>query len=222
MAGEIPKTRIAAGPAEAERLRAVVRGAETMGGRIPHARIARPGDAAALARLLSDPSIGPRIYTLPDPMTEAAMRAFIDDHLGQRERGTGLLFASFDAGGEATAYFDVEVFPDWSACKFGGAVKPERQGRGYGGVCGLAAVEWCFDVLGAARICETTARDNDRSIRLLSRLGFQAMGEVVSVRPDGSTRPSIYWELEQARWRAAQARERRPARSAAAQGEASA
>ena len=45
-----------------------------------------------------------------------------------------------------------------------------------------------------------TARDNDRSIRLLSRLGFVQMGEVTAVKPDGSTRPSLYWELEREAW----------------------
>jgi RimJ/RimL family protein N-acetyltransferase len=50
------------------------------------------------------------------------------------------------------------------------------------------------------RICETTAVDNDRSIKLLSRLGFTQMGEVLAVKPDGSTRPSLYWELERQAW----------------------
>ncbi|MDP3740054.1 MAG: GNAT family protein, partial [Hyphomonadaceae bacterium] len=59
-----------------------------------------------------------------------------------------------------------------------------------------------FEQLGVNRICETTAHDNDRSIRLLSRLGFEQMGEVVSTRPDGSTRPSIYWELARTDWEA--------------------
>src|SRR5690606_33932211 len=129
---------------------------------------------------------------------EAAMADFIDDHLLQRAGGDGILFAAFNDAGEATAYFDVELWPQWSVAKFGGAVKAERQGRGFGGACGLAAVEWCFDQLGVARICETTARDNDRSIRLLSRLGFHQLGEVTSRRPDGTTRPSLYWEMERA------------------------
>jgi RimJ/RimL family protein N-acetyltransferase len=120
--------------------------------------------------------------------------------LVQRARGDGILFVSFNAQGEATAYFDVELWPEWSVAKFGGAVKAERQGRGFGGACGLAAVEWCFDQLACARICETTARDNDRSIRLLSRLGFVQQGEVISVRPDGTTRPSLYWELSREDW----------------------
>jgi len=200
MSSEIPKTRDPVPDEEAQRLRAFVRYAELMNGRIAGARVARKEDAAALAGLLSHESIGPKIYTMPAPINEQTMTVFIEDHLMQRARGEGILFVSFNLAGEATAYFDVEVWPHWSICKFGGAVKVERQGRGFGGACGLAAVEWCFDQLGVNRICETTARDNDRSIRLLDRLGFVQMGEVTSMRPDGSTRPSIYWELERSRW----------------------
>jgi RimJ/RimL family protein N-acetyltransferase len=200
---EIPKTRNCVAYLEQQRLRDVIRQSEWMNGRISGARVALPADAAALAGLLGHDSIGPKIYTMPNPINESTMATFIEDHLMQRARGDGILFAAFNAAGEATAYFDVEVWPEWSVAKFGGAVKAERQGRGFGGACGLAAVEWCFDHLGCNRICETTARDNDRSIRLLSRLGFVQMGEVLSVRPDGTTRPSLYWEMSQQDWRAA-------------------
>jgi RimJ/RimL family protein N-acetyltransferase len=200
MSSEIPKTRTLASGEEALRLREFVRGAELMNGRIAGARVARPEDAEALAEFLSHESIGPRIYTMPSPIDASTMQAFIDDHLLQRARGEGVLFVSFSSAGQATAYFDVELWPEWSICKFGGAVRVERQGRGFGGACGLAAVEWCFDQLGVNRICETTARDNERSIRLLSRLGFEQMGEVTSVKPDGSTRPSLYWELAREDW----------------------
>ena len=50
---------------------------------------------------------------------------FINNHLAQRERGDGILFVSFNDAGEATAYFDVELWPQWSIAKFGGAVKAE-------------------------------------------------------------------------------------------------
>lgn len=200
---EIPKSRTCVCADEEARLRETVRGAEWMNGRIAGARVARVEDAEALAGLLAHESIGPKIYTMPNPINAATMSGFIADHLMQRARGDGILFVSFNAAGEATAYFDVEVWPQWSICKFGGAVKAERQGRGFGGACGLAAVEWCFDQLGVARICETTARDNVRSIRLLSRLGFVQNGEVTAIKPDGTTRPSLYWELERERWEAA-------------------
>ncbi len=196
MNSEIPKTRERVSCEEQERLRDFVRQAAWMNGRIAGARVARPDDAVALADLLAHESIGPRIYTMPNPINADTVKVFIEDHLAQRARGDGILFVSFNREGEATAYFDVELWPQWSIAKFGGAVKAERQGRGFGGACGLAAVEWCFDQLGVTRICETTAHDNDRSIRLLSRLGFRQLGEVISHRPDGTTRPSIYWEME--------------------------
>jgi RimJ/RimL family protein N-acetyltransferase len=200
---DIPKTRICVCDEEAQRLRDLVRHAELMNGRIAGARVAQKEDAAALAGLLSHESIGPKIYTMPNPINEATMSRFIEDHLMQRARGDGILFVSFNGQGEATAYFDVELWPQWSIAKFGGAVKAGRQGRGFGGACGLAAVEWCFDQLGVARICETTAKDNDRSIRLLSRLGFVQYGEVLATKPDGATRPSLYWELEREAWESA-------------------
>lgn len=205
MSDEIPVTRLVVSDEEAERLRCVIRSASLMGGRVPSARVAIPDDAEALADLLRHESIGPKIYTMPDPINRETMSEFITDHLAQQVRGDGILFASFDREGRATAYFDVEVWPQWSIAKFGGAVRSERQGRGFGGLCGLAAVEWCFDVLGVARICETTAPDNQRSIALLARLGFRQLGRITSVRPNGTSRPSIYWEMERASWRGAAA-----------------
>ena len=88
------------------------------------------------------------------------MSIFIAAHLMQRARGEDILFLAFDMAGEATAYFGVELWPEWGAAKFGGAVRAMRHGRGFGGACSLDAVKWCFDHLGVQRICETTARDN--------------------------------------------------------------
>lgn len=201
MSDEIPKKRPAVAKGEAARLRAFIRRAEFMNGRIAGARLAQPGDAVALARLLSHESIGPRIYTMPNPINAETMGRFIAADLDERERGEGILFASFNALGEATACFDFELWPEWSIARFGGAVKAERQGRGFGGACGLAAAKWCFGQPGVARICETTARDNDRSIRLLSRLGFVQTGEVISIKPDGGARPSNHWEMSSEDWR---------------------
>jgi hypothetical protein len=103
-------TRALASGEEARRLREFVRCAELMKGRIAGARVARPEDAEELAQFLSHETIGPRIYTMPDPINACTMRAFIDDHLLQRARGEGILFVSFNSAGQATAYFDVELW----------------------------------------------------------------------------------------------------------------
>lgn len=124
---------------------------------------------------------------MPGRINNKTMERFIGANFEGRIRGEDILLASFNAVGEATAHFDVQAWLEWSIARFGGA-------------CGLAAVEWCFDQLGVTRICETTAGDSDRSIRLLSRLGFVLMGEVISIKPDVGTRPSIYWGMSSEGW----------------------
>ena len=103
---------------------------------------------------------------------------------------------------EATAHCDAQLWSQCSIAKFAAAVKAECQHRGFSGACGPAAVAWRFDQLCLARICETTAEDDDRLMRLLSRLGFIQMGEVMAVKPDGAPRPSPDWELEREAWEA--------------------
>lgn len=197
----LPVTRVAVGLEEARRLKRYVQQTEEIVGWIPDVRVARLSDAPVLTRLFVDHDVGPWIYTMPQPITEDSVRDFILRHLHEREEGDGVLFIAFDAQGEAAAYFDVELWAEWGACKFGGAVKPQRQGKGYGGATTLAAVDWCFNQLGVERICETTGLDNQRSIRLLSRIGFTEVARTISRRPDGSSRPSIVWELERSAWR---------------------
>ena len=89
MASEIPKTRTLVSDEEAQGLRNFIRGAEFMDGRIAGARVARPEDATALAEFLSHESIGPRIYTMPNPINVETIRAFIDEAMSNSGR-TGL------------------------------------------------------------------------------------------------------------------------------------
>jgi len=55
----------------------------------------------------------------------------------------------------------------------GFAFLPEFRGKGYAGEAASAALAYGRDVLGLPRILAITSPDNDRSIRLLDRLGFQ-------------------------------------------------
>jgi hypothetical protein len=87
---QIPRTGLAVDLDEAARLRAFIRCAEFMKGRIAGARIARPPDASALAALLSHESIGPRIWTMPSPIHAETMGRFIDTHLAERARDDGI------------------------------------------------------------------------------------------------------------------------------------
>ncbi len=198
MADELPFTRNPASPETAAAIRAAVRGAVQMG----ESRLAQPGDAGGLLALLSDPLVHAPIYSLPRPLTEASVAAFIETHLAERDAGTGLLFVREGEGGQVMGYSDVQVWPHWAAGELGGALHPSLHGQGAGGRGAAASFAWMFEVLGLGLLCETAALTNVATQRLLDGLGFRRMGETISTRPDGTTRASLVWEMTRAEWAA--------------------
>lgn len=203
MAGEIPITRNEVSAARAEAIREAVRSAMALPdpgeGR---SRRATAEDAAGLLGFLSDPAVHAPIYTLPRPLTEESVRAFIEEHERQAEAGEGLLFLREDEAGEIIGHTDIQIWPHWAAGELGGALHPSRQSQGQGAKGAAASFAWMFDALGLVLLCETAALDNVRTARLLDGLGFERKGEVESTRPDGGTRRSLVWEISAADWRA--------------------
>ena len=199
MAG-IPITRTAATPEKQAAIEKAISSASEIPGL---ARIATPSDADALTELLLDPEISAPIYTLPKPINRQTVARFIAQHQEERAEGRGLLFISVDENNSATAYHDIQFWPQWAACELGGAVRNDRQGSGAGG--GAAkAFGWLFDAIGVDLICETAALDNHRTARLLERLGFVFKGEIESTLPGGGARPSKCWEMKKEVWRSNQ------------------
>jgi RimJ/RimL family protein N-acetyltransferase len=198
MADHLPLTRIAASPGEAEAIRAAVSVQTVMG----DSRLAELGDAPGLFALLSDPLVHAPIYTLPRPLTEASVEAFIAGHLEERAAGEGLLFVRAGQGGQVMGYSDVQVWPQWRAGELGGALHPSLHGKGAGGRGAAASFAWMFEALELDLICETAALTNVPTQRMLDGLGFRRMGETLSTRPDGTTRASLVWEVTRAEWAA--------------------
>jgi len=81
-----------------------------------------------------------------------------------------------------------------------GARRADLQNSG-GGRHGVArSIAWMFEVLKVRLIGLTAALDNVRSAKAIDGAGFKRMGEVESVKPDGTTRRSLYWELTRDEW----------------------
>jgi RimJ/RimL family protein N-acetyltransferase len=198
MASDLPLTRNPATPEKAEAIRAAVRSATQMG----DSQLARPEDAAGLYAVLADPKVFAPIYSLPRPLTRETVAAFIDHHLAERETGIGLLFVRKGEDGRILGYSDVQVWPQWAAGELGGALHPSLHRQGAGGRGAAASFAWMYETLGLDLICETAALDNVATQRMLDGLGFQRLGEVTSVRPDGTTRASIVWEMTRDEWAA--------------------
>ena len=197
----IPITRTPVPEAKAAAIRAAVAGATSLGPDSGASRLATIDDAAAFHEFLSDPQIHAPIYTLPRPLTVDSVRAFIAGHQREREQGTGLLFLTIDELGRISGYSDLCIWPEWAAGELGGALHPDRQGQRRGVEGARQSFGWMFESLGLELICETASLDNHRTAHLLDGLGFRRMGEITSQRADGTTRPSLVWEMTRAEWR---------------------
>ena len=81
----------------------------------------------------------------------------------------------------------------------------DMQNAGGGGEGAVRTFDWMFSILKVRLICLTAAMDNERSVRLIDRAGFQRMGTRDAMRPDKSICQSHYWEMSLERWEALKA-----------------
>jgi RimJ/RimL family protein N-acetyltransferase len=199
-----PKTVLIATPEEDAAIREAVRGADpaTLG---PGRAMASAAHVDGVLDLFSDPAVSDPIYDLPRPFTRASISGWIEQSVEQHRRGEGLLILTVVPDGTVMGYSKISVWPERSAAELGGALRASLQGAGSGGSGAAHTIDWIFTTLNVRLICLTAALDNVRSAKLIDRMGFVRMGERDGVRPDGSVRRSIYWELGREAWARARA-----------------
>ncbi|MDO8297135.1 MAG: GNAT family protein [Caulobacter sp.] len=195
-----PKTVLDVAPEEAAAIRAAVLSADlgTLG---PGRGLAALEDAADLTAFLADPRVTDAIYDLPRPFTLANVTRWIIESEALRREGRRLLILTRDETGEIAGYSCVSVWPERSAAELAGALRADRQSGGQGGAGALHSFGWIFEALGVRMMCLTAAVDNVRSAKLIDAAGFVRMGTRDAVRPDGTTRVSLYWEVTRDQWR---------------------
>lgn len=193
-----PVTVLQASPEEEAAIRAAVRAAAD---RV----LAGPEHVEGLLALLSDPRVSDPIYDLPRPFSRESIAAWVQENRAAHERGERILSVTLDEAGEVAGYSQISVWPERSSAEIAGAARADRQnaGRGRGGVANAAA--FMFETLGVRLIGLTAALDNVRSIAAIDGAGFVRMGERENLRPDGTVRRSVYWELTREAWRAGRA-----------------
>ncbi|MBS0331537.1 MAG: GNAT family N-acetyltransferase [Proteobacteria bacterium] len=188
-----PKTVLTATPDEAAAIRAAVRAAE---GHV----VAGPEHVDGLLDLLADPRVSDPIYDLPRPITRDSVARWVADSAALQQEGRCILAVTLDAAGAVAGYSRFTIWPERASGELAGAMRADRQGQGQGGRGVAHAIAWMFETLGLRLIGLTAALDNVRSAKAIEAAGFTRMGEVESVRPDGTTRRSLYWELSRADW----------------------
>ncbi|MBP6014595.1 MAG: GNAT family N-acetyltransferase [Alphaproteobacteria bacterium] len=194
-----PKTVLTATPEEERAIRDAVRNADplTLGpGRI----IANETHAAGVLDLFADTAVSEPIYDLPRPFTLASIAAWIAESERQRQTGDGLLILTATPDGTVMGYSKISVWPDRASAELGGAIRATLQNSGAGGSGAAHTIGWIFTTLKVRLIGLTAALDNIRSAKLIDRIGFRRLGERESIRPDGTIRRSLYWEMTAAEW----------------------
>lgn len=148
-----------------------------------------------LVRLLSDERVSGPIYDLPRPITTESITRWVVENQALMLAGEVLLIVTLDETGEVSGYSRISIWPEHASAELAGAIRADLQNRGQGGVGMLRSFHWIFETLGVRLMCLTAALDNVRSQKGIDAAGFVRMGEREAVRPDGTTRRSVYWEM---------------------------
>jgi RimJ/RimL family protein N-acetyltransferase len=165
----------------------------------------RETDFEPFAALNADPEV---MRHFPAPLTRDQSNAFVSRaraHIGVL--GWGLWAIELDAApfigfvGLSEARFDAHFTP---AVEVGWRLAREHWGRGYATEAGRAALAFGFDELGLPEIVSFTTVANDRSRRVMERLGLTRdpaddFGHP-RLAPDDPLRPHVLYRLSRATW----------------------
>ena len=188
-----PITVLTATPEEQAAIVAAVRA-------VPDPLIAGPEHVAGLIKFFSDPRVSDPIYDLPRPFTPENVGRWVAESRALKDEGRCLLSVSLDEAGEVAGYSRYTIWPERASGEIAGARRADLQNSGAGRAGVASSTAWMFEGLHLRLIALTAALDNVRSAKAIDGAGFRRMGEVESVRPDGSVRRSLYWELTRDEW----------------------
>ena len=188
-----PVTVLTASPEEEAAIIAAVRAAT---GRI----VAGPEHVEGLYALLSDERVSGPIYDLPRPISYDSIAGWVAQSADLQRQGRCILAVNLDEYGVVSGYSRFSIWPERSSGELAGARRADLQNSGGGRQGVTQSIGWMFEVLGLRLIGLTAALDNVRSAKAIEGAGFKPMGEVESVKPDGSSRRSLYWELTREEW----------------------
>ncbi|MFI5351599.1 MAG: GNAT family N-acetyltransferase [Candidatus Binatales bacterium] len=155
-----------------------------------HVRPLRPDDAESLFAATSDPEVM-RCWDWPAHETPATTAAMVAAQLEEVAAQTALYWA-ICAGPESPAIGTCdlsEIDLHHRRAEIGFMLARSHWGRGYAFEAAQAVVEYAFGTAGLHRLAARTHAGNDRSAKLLERLGFRLEGTLRGhVLRDGARR----------------------------------
>jgi RimJ/RimL family protein N-acetyltransferase len=150
-----------------------------------------PDDAVFMLRLLNEPSwlqyIGDRGVRTLDDAHAYILNGPVDMYA---RLGFGFYVVELKEGGTPIGICGLAKRDHLDAVDIGYALLPEHWAQGYAYEAAAAVLEYGLNVLGLKRIIAITSPDNDRSGRLLEKLGFRY--EQLTPTPNAKTSVKVY------------------------------
>jgi [ribosomal protein S5]-alanine N-acetyltransferase len=133
-------------------------------------------DAAFVLALINSPKFHKYIADRGVRTVEAAEKYVDDRYLASyRDHGYGLYTVCLKDGTPIGNCGFVKR-PNFDFPDIGFAFLPEFEAQGYGFESASAVLDYGRDALGFTRVLAITSQDNDVSVRLLTKLGFEFQG----------------------------------------------
>jgi RimJ/RimL family protein N-acetyltransferase len=196
-----PKTILHANAAEAEQMRAAVRDLRELNTARLRLRPLTFNDVNNLTSLLVDPAVSSWVYLFEQPFIESAAHKWIAKSMDLQEAGEGVFLAvEYLDNGFLIGEMHLDCWPDHKSAEYGGLCAKPFWGKGFAEEAGVALNDFLFDEAACDLITMTTSPNNRSAQRIIDLMQFTPMGERDCIRPDGSNRPSLYFELTCGQW----------------------
>ncbi len=166
----------------------------------------RTGDAPELYAVLRDPRIYAFLPEDPPPSVDV-LRSRFERWTRGPERPAREVWINWTvrtrAEGKAVGTLQATIFPTEARALIAYVLSPDLWGQGYAQEGVRALVDWLFSRQGIRHVEALVDRRNDRSLRLLHRLGFEHVGtEVKADHFKGGWSDEHRLSLSLARWNA--------------------
>jgi RimJ/RimL family protein N-acetyltransferase len=136
-----------------------------------------PDDAEQVHRMVQDPAI-PRFMSIPPNHTLSGVQMWLGSRDEELQADQGVSLAIVSAGdGELLGSIGIELScADAQIGEIGYWIGAGARGRGVASAAVRLIADWAYDTLGLARLEITTHKDNDASIRVALKCGFEREG----------------------------------------------
>jgi len=133
-------------------------------------------DVATLVEWDLHSEVGRYMHFLTPPQSEAAIKAFIEKESLKKLEDDRYFWIIENSAGDAVGYIDTRTDPRHGCFEYGVSVVPDQKCKGYASEAIMMVVAYYFDHLRYQKVTAGVHSNNEASMGLHKKLGFQLEG----------------------------------------------